>query len=233
MRYISPQAEVSSSAYIGANVRIYGPTTIGDHCVVEDFVIIGKPDMYVLAELRNSGQHVRLKDYDAACSRNTIINPGCVLGTGTHIFSGTTLGTGVEVEDYARIGWDAHIGANTRIMYRAQVYVGVRIGESCRIAGYIADYTVIEDRVAFFGSAVHDYPHRTSTYEYRPSPHICADSIVACGAQIIGGVRIGENVYVGANAIVTRDVPDRTVIVNVNQHFPKEQWLGKLGNFDA
>jgi acetyltransferase-like isoleucine patch superfamily enzyme len=187
--------------------------------------------MYALSKLRSNRGGTQQEDYDHASNRKTVVGTGCVIGTGTQIYTGTILEQQVEVEDYVRIGWDTKIGPYTRIMYRAQVYVGVQIGEWCRIAGYLADNTIIEDRVAFFGSAIHDYPYRTTTYEYRPSPRVCADAIVAFGAQVIGGVRIGRRAYVGANAIVTRDVPDDTIVVGANQQFPKNKWGGKLGRF--
>lgn len=231
MRFISPQARIEPTAYIGEGVRIYGPTTIGENCIVEDFAVIGKPDMYALSRLVQKGDN-QLKDYDHASDRETVVGAGCVIGTGTHIYCGTIIEQQVEIEDYVRIGWDAKIGPYTRVMYRAQIYIGVRIGERCRIAGYIGDYTIIEDRVAFFGSTIHDYPYRTTTYEYRPSSRVCADAIIAFGAQLIGGIRIGNRAYVGANAIVTRDVPDDTIVVLANQQCPKDQWRGKLGRFD-
>ena len=36
---------------------------------------------------------------------------------------------------------------------------------------------------------------------------------VYCGAMILGGVTIGDNVNIGAGAVVTRDVPDNTTII--------------------
>lgn len=41
------------------------------------------------------------------------------------------------------------------------------------------------------------------------------------GAKILGPVRIGNNVTVGANAVVTKDVPDNTVVVGANKHINK------------
>lgn len=41
------------------------------------------------------------------------------------------------------------------------------------------------------------------------------------GAKILGPVRIGNNVTVGANAVVTKDVPDNTVVIGANKHINK------------
>ncbi len=38
---------------------------------------------------------------------------------------------------------------------------------------------------------------------------------IASGAKILGPVRIGNNVYIGANAVVTKDVPDNCVVAGI------------------
>lgn len=44
-------------------------------------------------------------------------------------------------------------------------------------------------------------------------PVIGADCYIGAGAKVIGAVRIGERVRIGANAVVTEDVPDDSVVV--------------------
>ncbi|MDE7111538.1 MAG: serine acetyltransferase [Muribaculaceae bacterium] len=45
------------------------------------------------------------------------------------------------------------------------------------------------------------------------TPVIGDDCTICCGAKVIGGIRIGNNVVVGAGAVVVRDVPDNVTIV--------------------
>lgn len=52
------------------------------------------------------------------------------------------------------------------------------------------------------------YPSRR-----REMPTIGDDVFLAAGAKIIGEVRIGDRVFVGADAIVTQDVPDDSVVL--------------------
>jgi serine O-acetyltransferase len=47
------------------------------------------------------------------------------------------------------------------------------------------------------------------------SPTIGSDVFVGSGAKIIGGLRVGDRVSVGANAVVTRDVPDDSIAVGI------------------
>src|SRR5262249_44647940 len=45
---------------------------------------------------------------------------------------------------------------------------------------------------------------------------------IGAGATIVDGVRIGEGAVVGANAVVTKDVPPRTVVVGVPARVVKD-----------
>lgn len=215
-----------SPHYLGVGVVLYGEVQIGPGCVVEDYCVIGKPDMYALAKARNKPPH------QPATDGITRLGAGVILGAGTKVYTGCVLADEVETEDDVRIGWNAEVGARTRLMYRAQVYCGVKIGMDCRVAGFLGDNVDLADRVAFFGNAVHDYPHRTTTYEWRPSPSVLSDAIVGTGAVLIGGVTIGERAYVAANAVVTRDVPADYVCFGANRLMPRSRWHGRLGQLD-
>ena len=46
-------------------------------------------------------------------------------------------------------------------------------------------------------------------------PTLLDDVVVGSGAQILGPVTIGKNSKIGANAVVTKDVPDNAVMVGI------------------
>lgn len=46
-------------------------------------------------------------------------------------------------------------------------------------------------------------------------PRIGNNVILSSGAKIIGGITIGNNVTIGANAVVTKDVPDNSIAVGI------------------
>lgn len=46
-------------------------------------------------------------------------------------------------------------------------------------------------------------------------PQIGDNVILTTGCTIIGGVKIGDNVIIGANAVVTHDVPDNSIAVGI------------------
>ena len=44
-----------------------------------------------------------------------------------------------------------------------------------------------------------------------------SNTTVCAGAKLIGGIVIGENCIIGANAVVTKNVPDDSVVVSANK----------------
>ncbi|MCQ2242948.1 MAG: serine acetyltransferase [Bacteroidaceae bacterium] len=53
------------------------------------------------------------------------------------------------------------------------------------------------------------------------APQIGDNVFIGAGAKIFGNIRIGDNVIIAANAVVTKDVPDNTVIGGINQRIEK------------
>lgn len=47
-------------------------------------------------------------------------------------------------------------------------------------------------------------------------PNLKTGVIVGAGAKIIDGVTVGNNVVVGANAVVTKNIPDNSIVTGVN-----------------
>lgn len=56
----------------------------------------------------------------------------------------------------------------------------------------------------------------TIGYNGQGDPPVIGDNVtITCGAKVLGNIRIGNNVIVGANAVVIRDVPDHCVVGGV------------------
>lgn len=55
----------------------------------------------------------------------------------------------------------------------------------------------------------------TIGYNGDEQPIIGDNVVVCCGAKIIGGVKVGNNVIIGANAVVCKDIPDNVVVAGV------------------
>lgn len=47
------------------------------------------------------------------------------------------------------------------------------------------------------------------------------NTIIGCGAKILGDVTIGKNCMIGANSVVTKNIPDNTTVVGFNKFISK------------
>lgn len=76
------------------------------------------------------------------------------------------------------------------------------------------------------------YQQVTIGYNHRlEAPELGNDVEVCCGAKIIGGVHVGDNVLVGANAVVVNDVPSNSIVAGVPARVIGSLYEGK-GIFD-
>lgn len=71
------------------------------------------------------------------------------------------------------------------------------------------------------------YQQVTVGYSHdRKAPIIGNNVEICCGAKVIGGINIGDNVLIGANAVVVKDVPANSVVAGVPAKVIKslDQW---------
>jgi serine O-acetyltransferase len=52
------------------------------------------------------------------------------------------------------------------------------------------------------------------------TPQIEDGVYIGAGAKILGGIRVGRGATIGANAVVTKDVPEGAIVVGANQILP-------------
>lgn len=65
------------------------------------------------------------------------------------------------------------------------------------------------------GEHCHVNQQVTIGYNGDEAPIVGNNVLVTCGAKIIGGVTVGDNVKIGANAVVVKDVPSNVTVVGV------------------
>jgi len=130
------------------------------------------------------------------------------------IGEGSRLGNFVMIRSDTRIGVDCTIGSYVDI--EGAVVIGDRV--SLQSACYITRGVIIEDDV-FCGPRIITMNDKQIAYR-RPSltfvrnaPRILRAARVGGGSVLLPGVTIGENAFVGAGSVVTKDVPDRAVVL--------------------
>jgi acetyltransferase-like isoleucine patch superfamily enzyme len=149
---------------------------------------------------------------------------GTTIGRNALIRSGTVIYCDVEIGDDFQCGHNVLIRERTRIGNRVAVGTatviegGTTIGSEVRIQSlaFIPTNTVI-------GNGVFIGPHAVLTNDrYPPSgrpdlrgPVLSDRSVIGANATVLPGIVIGMGACVAAGAVVTCDVPDRTLAVGV------------------
>ena len=93
---------------------------------------------------------------------------------------------------------------------------------------YVGDYTMIGPNVVIATAAhpLEPTPRRMG-YQYNLPVHIGKNCWIAAGVQIMPGITIGDNVIIGAGAVVTKDLPDHVIAVGnparVLREIPEEK----------
>lgn len=155
------------------------------------------------------------------------VHPSAIVDEGAQIGEGSRVWHFVHVCGGARIGSNVSMGQN--------VFVGnkVLIGDNCKIQNNVSVYdNVTLEEGVFCG------PSMVFTNVYNPRSLIerkeeYRDTLVKKGATlganctIVCGVTIGAYAFVGAGAVVNKDVPDYALVVGV----PGKQigWMSEFG----
>jgi acetyltransferase-like isoleucine patch superfamily enzyme len=147
------------------------------------------------------------------------IGDGTVVSTGAIVFAGAAIGANCIVGDQSCIrervtmADDCILGRGSLIENDTTVGAGTRI----QADAYITAYSTLEEDVFIAPCVVTTNDNFMGRTERRKTlmqgPTIRRSARVGGGAIICPGVEIGEEAFVGAGAVVTRDVPPRTVVV--------------------
>jgi acetyltransferase-like isoleucine patch superfamily enzyme len=147
------------------------------------------------------------------------IGDGTVISTGAIVFAGTTLGARVIVGDQACLRERVEIGDDVVVGRGSLVENDTTIGALTKIQAdaYITAYSTLEDNVFIAPCVVttnDNFMGRTERrHELRKGPTIRRGARVGGGAILLPGIEIGEEAFVGAGAVVVRDVEARTIVV--------------------
>ena len=148
-------------------------------------------------------------------SDNAHIGHFCVVGMGAKIKEGTI------VDDYSKIETNATVGPRTLVIYRATICSDCVVGSDCVIGGFITERTHIGSHSRIFGEILHRHPNMDYGWDAdearEDSPLIGEGVFVGFGAKIIGPISIGDNSYISAGSIVTKDIPEDSYVSGHNQ----------------
>jgi acetyltransferase-like isoleucine patch superfamily enzyme len=149
----------------------------------------------------------------------TEIGDGTVVSTGAVVFAGSKIGARVILGDQSCIRERVTIGDDVVVGRGSLIENDTTVGALTKIQAdaYITAYSTLEDAV-FIAPCVattnDNYMGRTERRrELMKGPTIRRGARIGGAAVLLPGIEIGEEAFVGAGAIVIRDVPARAVVV--------------------
>ena len=206
---IAEGARIGEGARLGSHVIVHPGTVVGPECVVQDGVVLGKPPK-LAAHSSAAGAPIEpliIEDGAAICC-------GAIVFAGARIAAGAIVGDQAYVRERATIGPSSVIGRGTAVDNDVQIGARVRVQTDV----YLTANSVIEDDV-FVGPGVLTTNDSTMARHDEDYPVVGATLRRACrvgGAVVITpGVEIGEEAFIAAGAVVTKDVPPRGVVMGV------------------
>ena len=105
-----------------------------------------------------------------------------------------------------------------RFLTAIDIHPGATIGRNFFIDhGFvvIGETAVIGDDVTIYQNVTLGGTNPTNGIAGKRHPTICDNVVIGSGAQVLGPITVGVRAKIGANAVVTRDVPEGAVMVGV------------------
>ena len=191
----------------GENVVVHPGTVIGDGCVIGDNAVLGKQPAL---SPRSTASREQLPPLE--------LGPGTVVAAGAVVFAGTKIGANVIVGDQACVRERCDIADDVVIGRGSLVENDTTIGRLTKIQAnaYITAYSTLEEQV-FIAPCVtttnDNFMGRTERrHELRKGPTIRRGARIGGAAVLLPGIEIGEEAFVGAGAVVLRDVAPRSLV---------------------
>ena len=165
----------------------------------------------------------------------TTIGDGTIVSTGAIVFAGSTIGARVILGDQSCVRERVVVGDDVVLGRGSYIENDTTVGALTKIQAeaYITAYSTLEDNVFIAPCVVTTNDNYMGRTEKRlallKGPTIRRGARIGGGAILCPGIEIGEEAFVGAGAVVTKDVPPRKLVVGnparVLRDVPDEELL--------
>jgi acetyltransferase-like isoleucine patch superfamily enzyme len=212
---LGEDVQIGADVALGAHVVIHDGTRLGDGCIVEDHAVLGKrPRLAGGSAAHGEVGALQLGERVTVCA-------GAVVLAGAQIGDGVIVGDQSFIRERARIDADSLIGRGS--VLDNDVRVGARVRVQTGV--YLTAFTIVEDDV-FVGPAATTTNDDTMGRHERGlrlrGAHLRRACRVGAASVLTPGVEVGEEAFVAAGALVTRDVPARAVVMGVPARVVRE-----------
>jgi acetyltransferase-like isoleucine patch superfamily enzyme len=187
---------------------VYPGTKLGDGVKVLEHAVVGKQPTL---SPRSTAKRDPLPPSE--------IGDGTIVSTGAVVFAGSKIGERVILGDQSCIRERVTIGDDVVVGRGSLIENDTTIGSLTKIQAdaYITAYSTLEDNVFIAPRVVTTNDNFMGRTEQRhdliAGPTIRRGARIGGGAVLCPGIEIGEEAFVGAGAVVTRDVPARMLVV--------------------
>ena len=197
------------STWIGGNVVIHDGTVVGEGVRIQDGAVLGKPLALGPASTASRGELPPLEIGDGAT-----VGANAVLLAGARLGASAVVGDRAHVRERAAVGEGSVVGSGSAVDNDVSIGAQVKIQTAC----YVTAFSVLEDDV-FVAPGV------TTTNDNAMGRHDRGTQLrgatlrracrVGAGSILLPGIEVGEEAFVAAGALVTRDVEPRTLVMGV------------------
>ncbi|MGH3032260.1 MAG: acyltransferase [Gaiellaceae bacterium] len=187
---------------------VYPGTALGEGVVVEANAVVGKQPSLGRRSTAARDEQPPL-----------VIGDGTRILAGAVVFAGSRLGRSVIVGDQACVRERCELGDEVVVGRGSLVENDTTVGARTRIQAnaYVTSYSQVEEDVFIAPCVVttnDNFMGRTEgRLEHMRGPTIRRGARIGGGAVLLPGIEVGEEAFVGAGAVVLRDVPPRAVVV--------------------
>ena len=212
------------AAEIHPTATVYPGTVLGEGVKVLENAVVGKQPSL---SPRSTAKREPLPP--------TVIGDGTIVSTAAIVFAGTTIGARVILGDQSCVRERVTMGNDVVLGRGSLVENDTTIGALTKIQAdaYITAYSTLEESVFIAPCVVttnDNFMGRTERrHELVKGPTIRRGARIGGGAILCPGIEIGEDAFVGAGAVVTKDVPPRMLVVGtparVLREVPEEELL--------
>jgi acetyltransferase-like isoleucine patch superfamily enzyme len=208
--FVSAEAELASDVVVGSGAVVLAGVRLGGGCLIEPGAIVGKRP-----RLRPGSSAAA-----SAPAAPLVVGEGVTICAGAVLYAGATIGPHAIIGDQSQVRERAVVGERTVVGRGSTVDFGARVGDrvSIQTLVYLTAEALVEDDV-FIGPGVtttnDDTMGRHARGERLRGPILRRACRVGGGVTLTPGVEIGEEAFVAAGAVVTRDVGPREVVMGV------------------
>jgi acetyltransferase-like isoleucine patch superfamily enzyme len=195
-------------AEIHPSATVYPGTVLGEGVKVLEGAVVGKQPSL---SPRSTTKREPLAP--------TEIGDATIVSTGAIVFAGSRIGARVVLGDQSCVRERVEIGDDVVVGRGVLVENDTTIGALTKIQAdaYITAYSTLEDHVFIAPCVVttnDNFMGRTERrHELIKGPTIRRGARVGGGAVLCPGIVVGEEAFVGAGAVVTKDVEPRMLVV--------------------